>query len=84
MSAKCKSCGADIIWARTMNEKSMPVDAAPNDDGNMYLMESPDPRDAPIVVSATSATLRAFDPPLKAKRHKSHFATCPHAGSHRK
>lgn len=29
MSDRCKGCGADIIWIKTMSGKAMPVDAKP-------------------------------------------------------
>lgn len=35
----CRRCGADIRWLRTAAGKAMPVDAAPNPDGNVYLKD---------------------------------------------
>lgn len=29
MSAKCSSCGADILWIKTMTGKAMPLNAKP-------------------------------------------------------
>lgn len=29
MSAVCKSCGAEIVWARTTKGKAIPLDAEP-------------------------------------------------------
>lgn len=29
MIARCKSCGAEILWIRTSNGKAMPLDAKP-------------------------------------------------------
>lgn len=35
--AQCRSCNALIIWGRTRNDVSMPVDAEPTDDGNVLI-----------------------------------------------
>lgn len=71
----CKSCGAAIVFARTKDLRLMPIDAEPAPDGT-------------IVVVETERGLEAFFPPAWAMpgepRHKSHFATCPSAGQHRK
>lgn len=74
--SKCRSCGADILWARTKAGKLMPVDAAESSDGNVF-------------VAQTERGLTAFIPEEGtvidgASRHKSHFATCPNAAKHRK
>ena len=76
MSAKCRSCGAAILWVKTQSGKSMPVDAQPCEDGN-------------VCVATCEGGPTAFVPPegttiSDATRHKSHFATCPNAATHRK
>lgn len=73
---KCKSCGAAIIWVKTQSGKAMPVDAEPCADG-------------PVHVAETERGPTAFFPPegttiADATRHKSHFATCASAATHRK
>lgn len=70
----CRSCGARIIWAETLTEKRMPVDAEPTPDGNVSL----EPREGFAPLATVNAPLFA------AGLRKSHFATCPNAGQHRK
>jgi hypothetical protein len=70
VTARCKSCGAPVLWARTEAGKSMPVDAAPNERGNL------------IVDGAACRVATLFDP--LGERYTSHFATCPDGPSHRK
>ena len=78
MSAKCSSCDAPIVWAVSAKTgKRIPIDAAPVADGN-------------IVLSGTLRVLVAhvYGPgqlsPAGHAHYKSHFATCPNAGQHRK
>lgn len=59
LATRCSSCGALIVWFKTLAGKRMPVDEA-----------STQPTDA--------------QHQLDLKRHKSHFATCPDAGKHRR
>lgn len=76
MSARCRSCGAAIIWAKTCGGKRMPVDAAPSADGNLVLIESAQFTEVSVVSEVSPFPGR--------DRHKSHFATCPNAPQHRK
>lgn len=69
---RCRSCGARIIWCSTVRGKSMPVDWAPSDDGNLII----DGDGVARVIDLLS--------PKDSPRHKSHFATCPDADEHRK
>jgi hypothetical protein len=70
MIGRCKSCGAHVVWAKTASGKSMPVDATPNDAGNLVL----DGDRVQVVKSI------ADDRP----RHTSHFVTCPQSDRWRK
>jgi len=70
----CRSCGARIVWATTPTGASMPVDAAPAADGDRVLY--PGPRGWLV--------LRVHESDDGKPRHKSHFATCPNAGAHRR
>ena len=82
--ASCRSCGARVVWARTETKegkppKSMPLDATP--DGRVLVVENgnivtigTDTGGAPVVRYVASGQ----------GRHRSHFATCPHAAEHRK
>lgn len=47
MATKCKSCGADIIWAETTNNKRVPLDSKPekrfiytSDHEDVYLVDT--------------------------------------------
>lgn len=35
MSAVCRRCGEEFVWARTVKGRSMPVDPQPRPDGNL-------------------------------------------------
>jgi hypothetical protein len=71
---ECGSCGAKIIWAVTVNDKRMPVDAEPNEKGNIELIDR-----------GFIAAIVHSQPPLAAETlYTSHFVTCPNAEKHRK
>lgn len=65
---KCRSCGADIIWALSDHGKRMPVNAEMA-SGSGFVLEGDPPRARLSVGEAV---------------HLSHFATCPQAGKWRK
>lgn len=70
----CGSCKADIRWVKTaasMGTKSMPLDAEPNDDGNVELVWSESRGQLEAVVHG--------QPPLIPPDvlYMPHFVTCP-------
>lgn len=70
-SGKCRSCQADIHWAKTVNGKSMPIERT--DDGNL------------IVVNGIAHVIpKGQEPVAGMPRFVSHFATCPNSKQHRK
>lgn len=71
----CRSCGAAITWTVTSRGKRMPVDAEPHPDGNIRIRHplTGGPPQADVVPKGSEASL-----------HRSHFATCPNAGQHRR
>jgi len=79
--SKCRSCGAEIMWIKTVNGKNMPVDAEP-----VYFHQ--DPSGAEIFVTKGGAVVHG----ITAKPgendvstgYNSHFATCPFADQHRR
>ena len=73
--AQCDSCGAEILWVKTIKGKSMPLDAQPVVDGNIVLLKA-----AAVILSKEQLGQPGRDGP----RYKSHFATCPNASQHRK
>lgn len=72
MNARCDSCGAPIVWAKTRSGKAIPVNVDPSPSGNLAL------RDGVAVV------VTAIDGMNAPHRYLSHFATCPHAGQWRR
>lgn len=77
----CRSCGAPIRWAVTVNGKRMPLDEQPDPDGNLVLSDPTPGAYAPTVAFTTQNTLPLPDDP---PRFTSHFATCPNADQHRR
>jgi hypothetical protein len=75
---KCSSCGAQIIWAKTMTGKAMPLDAKPDSAGNVSL------KSGFAVVYGGNKHNGEDRPRWDGVLYKSHFATCPNAKSHRK
>ena len=80
MTTTCRSCGAEILWARTVAGKAIPLDAEPRPDGNVRI--------API--GGIDAALVLTDPAERAAAqiegpvYVTHFATCPNAAEHRR
>jgi hypothetical protein len=73
---QCRSCEADIIWARTVTGRRMPVDADPDVGGTVQLE---------VIQGFVRATVHT--PTAETVRqglHHSHFSTCPDADEWRK
>lgn len=85
--AECSSCGRPIRWVVIAKSgKKMPVDAVQVLDGNIAPLGTTDGASGlPLVQYVTQDSKPAFDSlaPPAVPRYKSHFATCPHAASHR-
>lgn len=77
--AACRSCAAEILWAKTVAGKSMPLDAEPHPDGNITLGHIGGEECAIVVTGAERAAVQIEGRPL----YRSHFATCPNADEHR-
>ena len=76
MGARCRSCGAGILWARsTATGKPIPIDPQPVDLGNVRLG-----RDAQGRITASVLGRHEAGPGM----HVSHFATCPARDKHRR
>lgn len=73
----CRSCRASIIWAKTPNGKLMPLDVEKFANGNVLLA---DDGTCAVLDADSLLTYRGERIPL----HRSHFASCPGGGSHRK
>lgn len=74
-TTKCRTCSAQVIWARTVHGVPMMVDAEPSERGDLALQ----PR--------KSGTPQAWKPTPEQRPgrvlYRSHFATCPDADAHR-
>jgi hypothetical protein len=68
--SNCRSCGAEIEWAVTPNDKPIPLDTGVRADGNIRLDVRLDGSRVAIIDSTNGDRV-------------SHFATCPNAASHR-
>lgn len=66
---KCRSCGARVFFAKTRNNRDMPIDFEPVADGNVWI---------------TDGVARVGTPPDGVERYVSHYATCPNGPSHRR
>lgn len=77
--AKCRSCGAPVIWALTVKGNATCFDAQPNTEGTFVLRRGK--RTATIYTKyvKTDDEEYAGEP-----RYTSHFASCPNADQHRK
>lgn len=93
--AKCKSCGAEIIWALTVAGRRMPVDVSPADrgGGSVLLVAMGNPSTEPevgahgwlaLMVASVTEGERGVIERSSGILHDSHFATCPNAAEHRK
>lgn len=69
--ARCRSCGKEINWSRTMKDKPIPIDPEPVLGGN-------------VILEANGALARVVKPDPGVRRFVSHFSTCPNAAHHRK
>lgn len=89
VAARCRSCGAAVIWASTTKGKLTPVDALPVEAGNILLSHRhagvppvaiiQGPLDIEMLRVQRSRSHEAG--PLRL--FVSHFSTCPNAAAHR-
>ena len=81
-TAKCRSCGAPIIWAvNDRTKKRAPIDAEPVEDGPVYFTHDPGDGGDPEYRVLTKAE-RA--PGVPGPLYTNHFQTCPTREQHRK
>lgn len=76
---QCRSCKAEIVWARTPRGKNMPVDATPVPDGDWMLVEGDDEKPQAKPFNSTHAALDGMG---EMARYQSHFKSCPNASKH--
>ena len=81
--SRCNSCGHAITWARSLSTgKRIPINAEEDPTGNVVLSGKIGVDGVPIAIVAGARTIGQL--PVDAVRYRSHFATCPHAGSWRR
>jgi hypothetical protein len=66
----CRSCKAEIVWARTALGKLMPVDKEPSEKGNVELVSA-------AGWPHLTAMVHGQPPMLPTTLHMPHHATCP-------
>ena len=66
--ARCSTCSAPVIWARTLKGSRNIFDAEPVDDGEWSIIDG-------IAIHARRDGMPTYRP---------HWATCPQADQHRK
>lgn len=69
----CKSCGAEMIWARTRTGTAMPLDPAPVPEGNVQLTTEDLELCATVLAGERLAAARAAGVTL----HRPHHISCP-------
>lgn len=79
--AKCKSCGANILWIKTQNGKSMPCNAE-------QVIYWQDAKGEANIITPNGETIRATlitrRTPATGVGYIPHWATCPQANNFRK
>ncbi len=83
---KCKSCGASIVWIKTQKGKNMPCDADAVEYQENYKGKSTIVTEDGRVLKVTKIDRAGgglLDPIIDGKGYIPHWATCPHANSHR-
>lgn len=66
----CRSCGAAIRWARSAGGRPIPLDAVPNRDGSVAMVDG-----RAVVAAKAGEAAEGEAAPL---RWMPHHATCPH------
>lgn len=73
----CRSCRAPIRWVLSSSGKAMPLDLDPVPEGTIALSD----RGGVVVGVIVPERARAG---YAGSLYRSHFATCPNAGKHRR
>ena len=76
-TAKCRGCGAEIVWIPTLGGKSMPCDAEPV----YYKMQAKGPEKIVTPNGVVISCVRTNNPnEATGAGYVPHWATCPRAG----
>lgn len=71
-TSRCRSCGAPILWAVTVNDRRIPLNATPDPAGRVIRLQGPSD---PPVVRLARGTERVTMP--ADQRYTAHFVDCP-------
>jgi len=71
--SRCRSCGAEIRWARTVKGKAIPLDQDPTVTGNVLLVHGPGSPTAEVLGPLEADAARADGRTLYMPLH----ASCP-------
>lgn len=86
--ARCSECKATIVWTATVNGKMQPLDAEPNDDGNVVMTGRFRATDRGALPESRVLTKAEREPSLFAdggpERFMPHHATCPNVEKFRR
>lgn len=69
----CRACGAPILWVKSVKGRTMPLNVAPVEDGNVTL-------DKDGVATVHPPGTMFYEDEV---RYTSHFSTCPNADEFR-
>jgi hypothetical protein len=74
MADKCRRCAAPIRWGKTAKGRRMPLDAEPNPEGNVVMLDE---------FGNVRVLKKDEEPPRGVARWMPHWASCPHAEAFR-
>lgn len=79
MSTRCRSCSAEIEWAKTLGGKWMPVDPEPIPGGNLALDRASWPYKVRVMEKGEGSKQLSFDDASEGETlgFVSHFVSCP-------
>jgi hypothetical protein len=78
----CRSCGAQIVWARTRTGKNMPMDYLPSSTGSWHMWRHETFIEVSHAAHGGERAQKARE--RKQPRYHPHWATCPNAAKHRR
>jgi hypothetical protein len=78
--SRCRSCGAQILWAFTPKGKTIPVEVVPSPKGNLRLFRDYNGQGDNRVEYVSGSELNREAGVL----YVSHFVTCPNAEAWRR
>lgn len=78
--ARCRSCGAEIVWATSPTGKAMPLNAKPDPMGNVRVFGPSGARSAVVLAGEKLDAARSHGASL----FMPHHATCPDGRAWRK